>query len=181
MTWRHWIAPAGLMRCWVPGEQITIKKGATMSEQQPVFTIEKIFLKDMSLEIPGAPQIFTEREAPKIDINLHNEAREVEAGHYEVVLTATVTAKVKEDKTAFLVEVAQAGLFQIRNVPPKDLEPLLGVTCANILFPYLRESVSSVVSRGGFPPFFLNHISFEALYQQRLQQQAAASAPRQGT
>lgn len=147
-----------------------------MSEQQPVFSIEKIFLKDLSLEIPGAPQIFAERDAPQIDINLHTETREIDAGIYEVVVTATVTAKVKEDKTAFLVEVAQAGIFQIRNIPGKELEAVLGITCANILFPYLREAVSSVVSRGGFPPFFLNHLSFEALYQQRLQQQAGASA-----
>lgn len=147
-----------------------------MSEQQPVFSIEKIFLKDLSLEIPGAPQIFAERDAPQIDINLHTETREIDAGIYEVVVTATVTAKVKEDKTAFLVEVAQAGIFQIRNIPGQELEAVLGITCANILFPYLREAVSSVVSRGGFPPFFLSHLSFEALYQQRLQQQAGASA-----
>ena len=152
-----------------------------MSEQQPVFSIEKIYLKDLSLEIPGAPQIFAEREAPKIDINLHSETKEVDAGHYEVVLTVTVTAKVREDKTAFLVEVAQAGIFQIRNIPGQELEAVLGITCTNILFPYLRESVSSVVLRGGFPPFFLNHLNFEALYQQRLQQQqqTGASVPSQ--
>ena len=148
-----------------------------MSEQQPVFSIEKIYLKDLSLEIPGAPQIFAEREAPKIDISLHNETREIEPGLYEVVITGTVTAKVKEDKTAFLVEVAQAGVFRIRNIPPQELEAVLGITCGNILFPYLRESVSSVVSRGGFPPFFLNHLSFEGLYQQRLQQQQQQQAP----
>ncbi|HKU71242.1 MAG TPA: protein-export chaperone SecB [Burkholderiales bacterium] len=147
-----------------------------MSEQQPIFGIEKIFLKDLSLEIPNAPQIFAEQEAPKIDINLHNETREIDAGIYEVVLTATVTAKVKEDKTAFLVEVAQAGIFQIRNVAPQDLDALLGISCGNILFPYLREAVSSVVTRGGFPPFFLNHLNFEALYQQRLQQQQQQAA-----
>ncbi len=145
-----------------------------MSEQQPVFSIEKIFLKDLSLEIPGAPQIFAEREAPTIDINLHTETREIEAGVYEVVVTATVTAKLKEDKTAFLVEVAQAGIFQIRNIPAPELESVLGITCGNILFPYLREAVSSVVTRGGFPPLLLNRLSFEALHQQRLQQQAGA-------
>ena len=147
-----------------------------MSEQQPVFSIEKIYLKGLSLEIPGAPQIFAEREAPKIDINLHTETRELEAGIYEVVVTTTVTAKVKDDKTAFLIEVAQAGIFQIRNISGQELDAVLGITCANILFPYLRESVSSVVVRGGFPPFFLNHLNFEALYQQRLQQEAAAAA-----
>ena len=147
-----------------------------MSEQQPLFNIEKIYLKDLSLEVPGAPQIFAEREAPKIDINLHTETRELEAGIYEVVVTTTVTAKVKDDKTAFLIEVAQAGIFQIRNISGQELDAVLGITCANILFPYLRESVSSVVVRGGFPPFFLNHLNFEALYQQRLQQEAAAAA-----
>ena len=147
-----------------------------MSEQQPLFNIEKIYLKDLSLEVPGAPQIFAEREAPKIDINLHTETRELEAGFYEVVVTTTVTAKIKDDKTAFLIEVAQAGIFQIRNISRQELDAVLGITCANILFPYLRESVSSVVVRGGFPPFFLNHLNFEALYQQRLQQEAAAAA-----
>ena len=142
-----------------------------MSEQpQQFFGIEKIYLKDLSLEIPNAPQVFAESESPKIDINLHNEARPLEAGVYEVVLTATVTAKLK-DKTAFLVEVAQAGIFQIRNVPQQELDAVLGVICGNVLFPYLREAISSVVSRGGFPPFILNHVSFEALYQQRLEQQ----------
>jgi preprotein translocase subunit SecB len=141
-----------------------------MSEQQAIFSIERIYLKDLSLEIPNAPQVFAERESPKIDINLHNEARALDGGVYEVVLTATVTAKLK-DKTAFLVEVAQAGIFQIRNVPQQELDAVLGVTCGNILFPYLRESISSTVARGGFPPFWLNHLSFDALYQQQRQQQ----------
>ncbi|HSB48377.1 MAG TPA: protein-export chaperone SecB [Burkholderiales bacterium] len=147
-----------------------------MSEEQPIFNIERIYLKDLSLEIPNAPQVYAEREPPKIDINLHNEVRPLEAGNYEVVLTATVTAKVK-DKTAFLVEVAQAGIFQIRNVPERDVDALLGITCGNILFPYLRESISNVVTRGGFPPFLLSHLNFEALYQQRQQQPQPAGAP----
>ncbi len=149
-----------------------------MSEQQPLFNIERIYLKDLSLEIPNAPQVYAEREPPAIEVNLHNEARVLDAGRYEVVLTATVTAKLK-DKTAFLVEVAQAGIFQIRNVPQQELDAVLGVTCGNILFPYLRESISSTVARGGFPPFLLNHLSFDALYQQQRQQQQrqAGTAP----
>jgi len=147
-----------------------------MSEQQPVFTIERIYLKDLSLEIPNAPQVFAEREAPKIDISLHNEARALDAGLYQVVLTATVTAKVK-DKTAFLVEVAQAGVFRIHNLAQQELDAVLGVTCGNILFPYLRESISNTVTRGGFPPFWLNHLSFDQLYQQQRQQQQQAGAP----
>jgi preprotein translocase subunit SecB len=139
------------------------------TQQQPVFSIEKIYLRDLSLEIPNAPQVFSERDSPQIDVNIHNSAKALEQGVYEVVLTATVTAKHK-DRTAFLVEVAQAGVFQIRNVPEKDLDPVLAIACPNILFPYVREVVASVVTRAGFPAFLLNHLSFEALYQQHLQQ-----------
>ena len=138
--------------------------------QQPVFSIEKIYLKDLSLEIPGAPQVFAERESPQIDVNIHNSAKALETGIFEVILTATITAKHK-DKTAFLVEVAQAGIFQIRNIGERDLDPVLAIACPNILFPYVRETVSNVILRAGFPTFLLNHLSFEALYQQHLQQQ----------
>jgi len=142
-----------------------------MSEQpEQQFSVEKIYLKDLSLEIPNAPQVFAERDSPKIDISLRNEARPLEAGVFEVVLTSTVTAKV-QDRTVFLVEAAQAGIFQLRNVPQDQIEAVLNVVCGNVLFPYLRETVSNVVARGGFPPFIMNHVSFEALYQQRLQQQ----------
>lgn len=142
-----------------------------MSEQsQQFFSVEKVYLKDLSLEIPNAPQIFGEQDTPKIDISLSNEARELDGGVFEVVLTSTVSAKL-EERTVFLVEAAQAGIFQLRNVPPEKLEAVLNVICGNVLFPYLRETVSSVVSRGGFPPFFMNHVSFESLYQQRLDQE----------
>ena len=136
--------------------------------QQPTFAIERIYLRDLSLEIPNAPQVFADREPPQIDVNIHNTAKALDEGSYEVVLTATVTARSKE-RTAFLVEVAQAGVFQIRNVAQKDLDPVLAIACPNILFPYVRETVSSVIMRAGFPAFLLNHLSFEALYQQHLQ------------
>ncbi|UCF75135.1 MAG: protein-export chaperone SecB [Betaproteobacteria bacterium] len=142
-----------------------------MSEQpQQLFAVEKIYLKDLSLEIPNAPQIFNERDTPKIDISLSNEARALDQGVFEVVLKSTVTAKL-QDRTVFLVEAAQAGIFQVRNVPQEELEPVLNIVCGNVLFPYLRETVSNVVARGGFPPFFMNHVSFEALYQQRIEEQ----------
>lgn len=141
-----------------------------MSEQQPVFTIEKVYLKDLSLEIPNAPQVFTEREAPKVDINLHNEARSLDNGVYEIVLTATVTAKL-QDKTVFLVEVAQAGIFQIRNVQQQELDLLINVACPTTLLPYARETVATILNRAGFPPVLLPHVGFETLYQQRLQEQ----------
>lgn len=148
-----------------------------MSEQtpQPVFAIEKLYLKDLSLEIPNSPQIFLEREQPQIDVQLHTQGNGVSDGIYEVVLTVTVTAKIK-DKTVFLVEAGQAGIFQIRNVPQQDMDSVIGIACPNILFPYAREAVSDVVTRAGFPPVVLNPVSFEALYQQRHQQQQAQAA-----
>lgn len=138
-------------------------------QQQPIFGIEKIYVKDLSLEIPHAPDVFLSGEQPQVDVQLHNEGTAIGEGLYQVVLTVTVTAKTGE-KTMFLVEVAQAGIFQIRNVPESDLEPLLATACPNILFPYARETVSDVVSRAGFPPVYLAPVNFEAIYLQRLQQ-----------
>ncbi len=145
-----------------------------MSEQQePVFNIEKVYAKDISLEIPNAPQIFLERENPGIEMQLQTEAANIDEGLYEVVVTVTVTAKLAE-KTMFLVEVAQAGIFQIRNLPTDNIEPILGVACPNIVFPYLRETVSDLITRAGFPPVLLAPINFEAMYAQRLQAQDQA-------
>lgn len=151
-----------------------------MSEQQqgnqPVFSIEKLYVKDLSLEVPGAPQIFQEREAPQVDVSMNNAGKAISEGYYEVVIKLTVTAKLKE-KTVFLVEVAYGGVFQIRNVPETEIETVLGVTCPNILFPYLREVVSETVSRAGFPPVILHPMNFEAIYKARKQkgdEQAAA-------
>jgi len=137
--------------------------------QQPQFTIEKIYVKDLSLEVPNAPQVFLERESPKVDIQLGTRATPLEEGHYEVVLTVTSTAKLGE-KTVFLIEAHQAGIFEIRNLPPESLEPVLGVTCPNILFPYVRETVSDAIVRAGFPQFLLAPVNFELLYQQRMRQ-----------
>jgi len=145
-------------------------------QQQPTFSIEKIYVKDLSLEIPHAPKIFMQRETPQIDVQLHNQGGMVDEGVYEIVLTVTVTAKLAEDKTLFLVEVAQAGIFQIRNIPQADLEPILGITCPNILFPYVRETISDMVSRAGFPPVLLNPVNFELMYQQQHTEQPAAAA-----
>lgn len=149
-----------------------------MSDQQPVFGIEKIYVKDLSLEIPNAPRIFLERETPEVNIQLHTKGERIDEGMYEVLLTVTVTAKVKE-KTLFLVEVGQAGIFQIRNVPEAEMDPVLGIGCPNILFPYLREAVSDIVTRAGFHAVILNPVNFEALYHQGKQQaemNAAAAA-----
>ena len=143
---------------------------------QPVFSIEKVYVKDLSVEIPNAPQVFLEREAPTVDIQLHHNSSGVEDGVFETVLTVTVTAKSNE-KTMFLVEVAQAGIFVARNIPAQELEQVLGIACPNILFPYVREVVSDIVVRAGFPPVVLNPVNFEALYQAQRDQLAAGSAP----
>ena len=140
---------------------------------QPIFSIEKIYLKDMSLEVPSAPQIFLSSETPQVDVNIHTAATVVENGAlYEVVLTATITAKL-QDRTVFLVEVAQAGLFHIRNLPPQDLDAVLGILCPTTLLPYARETVSSSIARAGFPPVVLHHMDFNQVYAQALQDRAA--------
>ncbi len=148
---------------------------AAQPTNQPVFNMEKIYVKDISLEIPHAPQIFLERENPQIDVQLHTQAASVEDGVFEVAVMTTVTAKIG-DKVMFLIEAKQAGIFQIRNVPNEELEPILAVMCPNILFPYLREVVSDMAVRAGFAPVLLNPINFEVLYQQQ-KQQAQAAAP----
>jgi len=144
--------------------------------QQAQFTIEKIYVKDLSLEIPNAPQIFLQREQPEVQVQLHTEAAAVDEGIYQCLLTVTVTAKLGE-KTMFLVEAGQAGIFQIRNVPQQDLDPILSIACPNILFPYVRETISDTIGRAGFPPVLLAPVNFEVLYQQRLQQQQGAQQP----
>ena len=150
------------------------KAAAEEQTQQAGFSIEKIYLKDASLEIPNAPQIFTDRSQPQVGIELSNFAQQLEDNVFEVAIKVTVTSKI-EDKTLFLVEVTQAGIFQIRGVPEENLEMIVGITCPNILFPYARESVSDLVVRAGFQPVLLNPINFEALFAQQKQQQAEAA------
>ena len=142
-----------------------------MSENaQPVFSIEKLYVKDLSVEGPGAPQIFLERENPQDNVQLRTEGQVVEEGVYEVTLTVTVNARIGEDRNLFLVEVAQAGIFQIRNLPEGELEPVMMIGCPNILFPYAREAVSDAVTRAGFQPVLLSPVNFESLYQSQRQQ-----------
>jgi preprotein translocase subunit SecB len=142
--------------------------------EQPMFNMDKIYVKDLSLEIPNAPQIFLEREAPQIEVQLHTSAAAIDEGVYEVTVTVTVTAKVG-DKVMFLIEAKQAGIFTLRNVPEAEKTPVLAVVCPNILFPYLREVVSDVSVRAGFAPVLLSPINFDALYQQQQTQAAGAT------
>lgn len=145
------------------------------ADNQPVYSIEKIYVKDLSLEVPNAPQIFLERESPNVDVQLHHVSKSVDDGIYQTELTLTVTAKVGE-KTMFLVECCQAGIFAIRNVPNQDLEPILAIGNPNILYPYARETISDAIVRAGFPPVLLNPVNFEALFQAQKAQEAEQSA-----
>jgi preprotein translocase subunit SecB len=145
----------------------------------PSLKIEKIYLKDLSLENPGAPQSFTTQESPQVEVSLRSRGEQIEEAVFECVLTITVTAKTG-DRTLFLVEAAQAGVFRISGVPLSEVQPVLGIHCPNILFPYIREAIADAVSRAGFPPVHLDPINFEVLYQQQLagaqQPQVAAQA-----
>lgn len=139
---------------------------------QPSFGIEKLYVKDLSIEVPNAPHVYLEQEAPQVEIQLSTQAQLLGEGAYEVVLTVTVTAK-REDKTVFLVEVGQGGIFRIVNVPEEQIEPLVAVACPNILFPYARETVSDAITRAGFAPVVLQPVNFEAMYMARQQEQQA--------
>ena len=138
-------------------------------------SVEKIYVKDLSLENPGAPQTFRLSEAPSIEIGLRTRADQIEPDVYECVMTVTVTATAG-DRTVFLVEVAQAGIFSVQGTTEETLQPVLAMHCPAVLFPYARETVADATLRAGFPPVHLAPINFEALYQQQLAQ-AAAETP----
>ncbi len=143
--------------------------------QAPVFQIHTVYLKEASVEQPNSPAIRLEpQEAPAVDIQLGIEAQQAAEGLFEVSVIATVTAKVK-DKTLFLVECKQAGLFEIRNVPEDQMGPLVGAVCPQVAFPYLRSNVSDLVTRAGYPPVTLSEINFQAMYEQ--QQAAQQGSP----
>jgi preprotein translocase subunit SecB len=146
----------------------------TNQPAQQVFNIERIYLKDLSVENPGAPQSFIAagQQGPQVEVGLQMATANVQEGFYDVTLAITVTAKIAEN-TLFLVEVKQAGIFQIRGVAESDLPPVLGIHCPNIIFPYAREAISDSINRMGFPPVYLAPINFEALYQQQLEQELA--------
>jgi len=147
---------------------------------QPVVQVEKVYVKDLSLEIPNAPQIFAEQVQPQLEMQIQTSGQKLTEQHYEVTVTATVTAKAGE-RTVFLVEIAQAGIFLLANIGPQDIEPVLGITCPTILYPYLRETVSDTVTRGGFPAVLLQHMTFDQLYLSRVQerQQQGGAAPKE--
>jgi preprotein translocase subunit SecB len=146
-----------------------------ISNNAPVFQIQRIYLKDLSLEQPNAPQILLEQTAPNVDINLTLGAEAVAEGMFEVSVTATVTTKVG-DKTLFLIEAKQAGIFEIRNIPDEQVDGILGIVCPQMIYPYLRAIVSDVCTRAGFPPVLLTEVNFQAMFEARQQAQLEAQA-----
>ena len=142
-------------------------------DSTPVFQIQRVYLKEASLEQPNSPAILLEQEQPSVDIQLGVEATTVAEGIFEVAVTATVQTKI-QDKTVFLVEAKQAGIFEVRNVPEEQLGSIIGIACPQIVYPYLRGNVADTITRAGFPPVHLAEINFQAMYEQQLA--AAAEA-----
>lgn len=141
----------------------------------PVFQIQRVYLKDMSLEQPNSPAILLEQAQPSVEIQLGVEANPVADGMYEVAVTATVQTKI-EDRTVFLVEAKQAGIFEIRNIPEDQIASVVGIACPQIVYPYLRGNVADIINRAGFPPVHLAEINFQAMYEQQ-QAEAAGTLP----
>jgi len=139
--------------------------------QEPVFQIQRVYLKETSLEQPNSPAILREQEQPVVDIQLGVEGKPVADGMYEVVVTATVHTQIKE-RTVFLVEVRQAGIFEIRNLPEDQMGPIMGIACPQIVYPYLRGNVADLIQRAGFPPVHLSEINFQSMYEQQQLAQA---------
>jgi preprotein translocase subunit SecB len=144
-------------------------------EQSPVFQIQRVYMKEASLEQPNSPAILLVQEQPSMDIQLGVAAEPVAEGVFEVAVTATVHTKV-QDKTLFLVEVKQAGIFEIRNLSEEQMGPIMGIACPQIIYPYLRGNVADVITRAGFPPVHLSEINFQAMYEQQQAQHETATA-----
>ena len=143
---------------------------ATPNTQTGQLSIQRVYTKDISFEAPNSPQIFREEWNPTVDIQLANKATKLAEDVHEAVLTVTVTVRF-EDKTVYLAEVHQAGIFNIQGFPPQFIEVMLGTVCPNILFPFAREAICDLVVRGGFPQLLLAPVNFESLYAQEMQRQ----------
>jgi preprotein translocase subunit SecB len=142
------------------------------AEPTPVFNIQRMYLKDLSLEQPNSPRILLEQQQPNVDINLAVAAETVADGVFEITVTATVTTKVGE-RTMFLIEAKQAGIFEVRNLPADQMQAILGIACPGMVYPYLRAIVSDVCTRAGFPPVILTEVNFQAMFEAQQQQLAA--------
>lgn len=138
---------------------------------EPVFIIQRVYLKDLSLEQPNSPAILLSQEQPAVDIQIGLDSEQVADSVYEITVTATVTAKINE-QTMFLVEAKQAGIFEIRHMPDGQLQPITGIACPQIIYPYLRSNVADVIQRAGFPPVHMAEINFQAMYDQQQRMKA---------
>lgn len=154
---------------------MTTEKNTTAENQTPQFALQKIYLKDMSFETPNSPESFTQKWEPEVNVELNTSGKSIADNVHEVVLGITVTAKLGEN-VAYLVEVHQAGIFSITGYNPQDKDVMLGAYCPNILFPYAREAISELVTKGGFPAFLLQPVNFDAIYQDHLKKRAEVEA-----
>ena len=154
-----------------------VPETATPENTAPNFSLDRLFVKNLSLEVPNAPEAFLAQGTPDIDVQLGTQARSLGNDFYECSLSVTVTARLPDESTLFLCEVTQSGLFVLNNIPEADLAPIMGVTCPNILFPFAREAIANTISRSGFPPVNLAPINFEALFEQQQLEQLDAATP----
>ena len=147
-----------------------------MADTDPVFNIQRVYLKEASLEQPNSPAILLEQEQPAVEINLGVNAENVAEGVFEITVTATVQTRI-QDKTVFLVEAKQAGIFELRNLPEEQMGAIMGIACPQIVYPYLRGNVADLIQRAGFPPVHLAEINFQAMYEQQQAQAAGQASP----
>ena len=144
-------------------------------QENPVFQIQRVYLKDLSLEQPNSPQILVEQGQPAVEVNLGVEVQPVADGIFEVAVSATVTTRLG-DRTLFLCEAKEAGIFEIRHIPEDQIQPILGIACPGIVYPYLRAVVADVITRAGFPPVHLAEVNFQAMFEAQQSQQGNALA-----
>ena len=160
-------------------EQSSAPSAASTESKDPSFSIQRIYLKDLSLEQPNAPEIFLVVAEPQVQIEADVAVKRISDELFEVALTSTMTARI-EGKVLFLVEANQAGIFEFRNIPAEQIDPMLGITCPTILYPYLRSNIADVISRAGFQPIHLNEINFHGMYEHRLMQAQQATGDSTG-
>jgi preprotein translocase subunit SecB len=146
----------------------------TQTDNAPTFNMQRVYLKDLSLEVPNAPNIFLEQEGPKVEVTINVGGQALAETVFESTLTVTVTTRI-QDKVLYLVEATQAGIFEIANIPAEQLDPLMGIVCPTMLYPYLRANVADAITRTSLPALHLAEVNFQALYEQRLAEAAQQS------
>lgn len=146
-----------------------------LNQNQPYFNIERIYLRELSLEQPNSPAILLETASPEVAVEINVGTTKIQEDIYQVSITATVTTSIKE-RVVFLVEAQQAGIFTLRNIPAEQIDPMLEIACANIIYPYLRASIADIITRAGFAPIHLAEINFQMLYERRMEQAATAQS-----